>query len=135
MDNLASKVIGVIDAFDRINRLTVVLEMAALIDEHYEPYEAWRFGLKDDRARLVYLHTLVELFRGGLSDALEDLMPLLDDLRDFSRACSGENPSSASPDVSITSMTTSMSASVEYISGVSITSVDIFGVESEWDPL
>lgn len=106
MNNLTSKIISVIDAFDRINRYGVVLEMAGMIDEHFEP-DYSRFGLNHDLARLMYLSTMVNMYKSHIEAELEDLKPVLDELQAISNACIGENPlsdSGASPEITETAI-------------------------------
>jgi hypothetical protein len=63
------------DAVDRIDRLTVVLELARDM-ENYEPDRAEQFECMAD-AQLHYAMTLLDTYEHGLTIALEDLRSLL----------------------------------------------------------
>ena len=79
------------DAVDRIDRLTVVLELARDM-ENYEPDRASQYDCIAD-AQLSYCLALLDSYNHGLTEALEDLRSLLTQAREVELLAVAKNSS------------------------------------------
>lgn len=88
---LSTILLRLTDTVDRIDRLTVVLELARDM-ENYEPDRASQYDCIAD-AQLSYCLALLDSYNHGLAEALEDLRSLLTQAREVELLAVAKNSS------------------------------------------